>query len=314
LAGFAQGADEGRQQYKDDWKDQYAMSELQREQKERAEQDKAFDEFLANPAIPFEIKNWSRMNRGEAMKYWAELQHKPTEAPKTREVRIGNEQVTQEWDNGKWKEVGRGSAFKTTADTVVNVGGAKFDEHLGKGIADVYAKQVDQASVAVQTKGAASQLRLLLHERGGALDGLSTIASGFGLAPEGANDVVAAQAIVSGLIPKQRVPGSGTTSDYDAKQFAASLPRVWNQPGANELIIDTMEAYADYQIAVGDIITEVGASDSQNKAAEIRARLAQLPDPFALWKQNIQKMGTTGTPQKSNANDLIKKYGLTPKR
>jgi hypothetical protein len=46
----------------------------------------------------------------------------PAEAPKTRTVRIGTQEVTQEWDasNGKWNEVGRGAAFKMTPDVVNN--------------------------------------------------------------------------------------------------------------------------------------------------------------------------------------------------
>lgn len=45
------------------------------------------------------------------------------EAPKTRTVRIGNQEVTQEWNpqEGKWSEVGRGAAFKSTPDVVTNV-------------------------------------------------------------------------------------------------------------------------------------------------------------------------------------------------
>jgi hypothetical protein len=50
LKGFAQGVDEGRQQYKDDWKDQYAMSELERKQTERTNRDAKIKKWIASQA------------------------------------------------------------------------------------------------------------------------------------------------------------------------------------------------------------------------------------------------------------------------
>jgi hypothetical protein len=46
----------------------------------------------------------------------------PMEAPKTRTVRMGTQEVTQEWNpaKGSWQEVGRGAAFKMTPDVVNN--------------------------------------------------------------------------------------------------------------------------------------------------------------------------------------------------
>jgi hypothetical protein len=43
------------------------------------------------------------------------------EAPKSRTVRVGSQEVTQEWNpqTSQWAEVGRGQAFKTTPDTVI---------------------------------------------------------------------------------------------------------------------------------------------------------------------------------------------------
>lgn len=62
----------------------------------------------------------------------------PLDAPKTRTVRIGPEDVTQEFDqkSGKWSEVGRGAAFKPDSASengvVVPPGAGLIDRRTGK--------------------------------------------------------------------------------------------------------------------------------------------------------------------------------------
>lgn len=215
--------------------------------------------------------------------------------PQMKTIRVGTQDVTYQWDNtqGKWVPFGAGEAFKPTPDTVVNnnVGGGAddFDKNLMKGVADVYVQAMQAGGPAAETKMAVGQLRELLQNNGGALDGFAATVAPYvppGMLPEGANDLVAAQSIVAGLIPKQRVPGAGATSDYDAKMFAQSLPSVWNKPGANQIILDTIEAYSDYRIAAANIIADVAADPSiANKSGAIRQAISQLPDPFIEWKR-----------------------------
>lgn len=182
--------------------------------------------------------------------------------------------------------------MKRAAATNIDLGDNSFDKEFGKGLASVYIGQIEQGNNAIATKAGMQQIRQLMAGKGGALDGFASIVAPYlpeNFLPENANDITAAQAIISGLIPKQRVAGSGSTSDFDAKMFARGLPSVWNKPGANELITDTMEAYADYQIAVSDIIQNIGADPTvKSKPAAIREALKQLPDPFARWKEYIK--------------------------
>lgn len=208
-------------------------------------------------------------------------------------------------------------AGRKAGATTIDMTGAdgNFDKELSKGVAGAYIKQMEIGQNAVATKTAAQQLRVLMKDRGGALDGLTAAAAPYlpeGIIPEGANDIVAAQAIVSGLIPKQRVPGSGTTSDFDARKFAESLPSMWNKPGANEIITSTMESYADYQIAISNVIADIASNpDIKNKSAAIREEIAKIPDPFIGWKQY---MSSTGMMQSgvgktnSEIDSLVNKY------
>lgn len=221
------------------------------------------------------------------------------EPPQMKTVRSGDKDVTYQWDANanRWVPFSEGLAFKPTPDTTVNVGTGSddFDKKLMGGVGEVYVKAMEAGGPAAETKTAVMQLRELLQQNGGALDGFAATITPYlpeGFVPEGANDLVAAQSIVAGLIPKQRVPGSGATSDYDARMFAQSLPSIWNKPGANAIILDTLEAYSDYRIAVSNIIADVASDPSiANKSGAIRDAIAQLPDPFVQWKKARAALG-----------------------
>jgi hypothetical protein len=227
------------------------------------------------------------------------------EPPTMKTIRVGDKDVTYQWTGQGWQKFGEGEAFKPTPDTVVNnsvnTGGSEdFDKNLMKGVGAIYTTAAEAGGPAVEAKTAIGQLRELLQNNGGALDGFTSIAASYlpaELLPEGANDIVAAQAIIAGLIPKQRIPGSGATSDFDAKQFAASLPSIWNKPGANEIILDTIEALSDHRIAVSNIILDVAADPSiTNKSGAIREAISSLPDPMENWRRMRNQLngGSTG--------------------
>ncbi len=151
----------------------------------------------------------------------------------------------QREDNGRIAAVGGGG-------TTVNVGAGEnaFDKKAGELLA--------QQAVDVVTQGAAAQRSLgQLGALEGALANAPQGAQGawvarlaeLGLPLEGADDVQAAQAIISSLVPQQRPPGSGTMSDADLALFQQSIPRIINQPGGNATIINTMRAISEYDMA-----------------------------------------------------------------
>lgn len=69
-------------------------------------------------------------------------------------------------------------------------------------------------------------------------------------AADKANAAAAAQAIIAELTPKMRVPGSGSTSDYEMRVFAAALPGLLNLPGGNELVSQYWQRIADRAVQV----------------------------------------------------------------
>ena len=102
----------------------------------------------------------------------------------------------------------------------------------------------------------------------------------FGLDTEGLSEIQAAQAVISSLVPEQRPPGSGPMSDADLIEFKASLPRIINQPGGNELILNTLRGIARYDIEAGEIAAAVASREITQ--AEARKRLSELENPLSF--------------------------------
>lgn len=108
----------------------------------------------------------------------------------------------------------------------------------------------------------------------------------YGINTEGLSDIQAAEAAVSRLIPEQRQPGSGGASDKDFATFKAALPSLINQPGGNKLIIDTLRAINEYDVAASIIAGKVldGPDNGGLTRAEGRKALLELGNPLAGFK------------------------------
>lgn len=126
-------------------------------------------------------------------------------------------------------------------------GGGKFEEAFAKGDAETVRMVYDTGLAAQRNLGRIDQLESLLQTSPtGFGASLSQMAGEWGIATEGLSDIQAAQAIINSLVPEQRQPGSGPMSDADLELFKQSLPRIINQPGGNQIIIDTMRGIAQY--------------------------------------------------------------------
>jgi hypothetical protein len=336
LAGGLQGAQQAGQQYQQDAYGYQQLENQQNEQREKERKKAAIMQWIDGQ--PENVQEFYRAFPEEGAKHWLQSQSgaegftlgegqqrfdatgrpiasvpqappKPTSDIQNYEYYAQGERAAgrQPMSSLEYEQ-----AIRKSGANSISIGGSdgNFDKELSKGVAGVYVSQMETGQNAMATKTATQQLRVLMKGRGGALDGLAAAAAPYlppGLVPEGASDIVAAQAIIAGLVPKQRVPGSGTTSDFDARKFAESLPSLWNKPGANEIITNTMESYADYQIAVSNVIADVASNPSvTNKAAAIREQISRIPDPFIGWKQY---MATSGSSVSSPAiDDLVNKY------
>jgi hypothetical protein len=103
-------------------------------------------------------------------------------------------------------------------------------------------------------------------------------ATGIALDPK-TDTVQALQAAIQNLAPALRVPGSGSQSDTELKNFQSSIPGLMNTPGGNEQILRTLEgaiAYRQQRSAIAQQ-WQIGKIDAQTADAKIAA----LPSPFA---------------------------------
>ena len=106
---------------------------------------------------------------------------------------------------------------------------------------------------------------------------LLALAGRLGINVEGSSEAAAAQALISNMIPNQRVAGSGTTSDFDAKMFERAVPSLSGTHEGNRIIIQTMRALAEDQVARADIANR--ALFSEITPQEARQMLHKMPSP-----------------------------------
>ena len=131
----------------------------------------------------------------------------------------------------------------------------------------------------------------------GATAALKQFAGNFGIETKGLSDIQAATALINRLVPQQRPPGSGTMSDADLALFKQSLPRIINQPGGNQQIINSIKEVNKYLIEEGKIATDVlagkitpeeGARRMQSLANPLENITEQAPAPQGVRVRRIR--------------------------
>jgi flagellar protein FlgJ len=135
------------------------------------------------------------------------------------------------------------------------------------------------------------------------------MAASYGLLPEGEETTAlqAAEALINKLVPAQRSPGSGPMSDRDVALYKSSLPSLWNSPGGNVILLDTMEALANYKAQQAEVAMAV--SNRIMTPQEGVKSLMALPDPLAAFKEWKKTQGKGGG-SPGTGGDLKSKYGL----
>lgn len=124
---------------------------------------------------------------------------------------------------------------------------------------------------------------------------LGPYAEALGIKIDGLSEMQAYKAIVSRIQPTMRVAGSGSTSDYEMKQFLESLPSLGKTAEGNAMIANTLEALQQHKIAAGEIGSKVLNGEMTRSEGEKAIRA--LPDPFDLWKKNKGSSPVAATEQ-----------------
>ena len=192
------------------------------------------------------------------------------------------------------------------ASTTVNMGeGDKFYENLDKKNAETFAALSDAGMQARAKLAKVGRLgELLATSPQGPIAALKQAAGEWGINTEGLSDIQAASSIIESLVPQQRTPGSGPMSDADIAMYRASLPRLINQPGGNEIIINTLAGIAQYEAQMGEIADMV--ADRAITPAEGRKRIRELKNPLEGFK------APAGASQPTSTNRSTLGLGMKP--
>jgi len=168
---------------------------------------------------------------------------------------------------------------------VITKGEEEESKEQGKATVDIF-KEVAKAAPAARQKKA--QLEALgdlgTQFKTGGPAALQAALAGIGIKVGKNVDVVEAySSIIDNMVPAQRIPGSGVSTDKDQAQFKKGLPQIINSPGGNQIIRGTQLALADDQLAQADISKRY--LTKQITAKQALKESEALPDPFALYKK-----------------------------
>lgn len=148
----------------------------------------------------------------------------------------------------------------------------------------------------------------------------------FGIATEGLDEIQAFQSAVSRLIPAQREEGSGSSSDLDVKMFARGLPNLINQPGGNEIIVETLREINEYDIAASLIAGRVAdwamTPEAERKDLEARGlilspsqgrrAILDLGSATPTYKKYLESR-RKGTPEPAASGDARAAFMADPR-
>lgn len=192
-----------------------------------------------------------------------------------------------------------------TAVTIADKRERSFEAEAGKTQAKRFGEIIDQGNNAKAMLGDMRQLadiakRVQTGPGAQLTAALGPFAQWLGVNIAGLSDIEAYKGIVDRLAPRMRAPGSGASSDFDARQFLSSLPNIGRSAAGNEIINRTFQAISETQIAAGEIASRVYAGEITPGDGE--RMLRELPDPFDAYK----------TWQKNNPPETIAPSGAQP--
>ncbi|MGV2110155.1 hypothetical protein ACQZ46_02635 [Agrobacterium salinitolerans] len=196
-----------------------------------------------------------------------------------------------------------------TSVTVNNGEGDKFYENLDKKNAETFSAMSQGGMEARAKMGQIDRLEGLLAQSPQGAEGATKQWLGdLGINTEGLDALQSTRALLETMVPAQRPPGSGPMSDADIVMFRNSLPRVVNQPGGNELILQTMRGVAQYEMQMGEIADMV--ADRVITPSEGRKRVRELENPLSAYKDAAK--GFMGPASKTQSGVGAAPEGVDP--
>lgn len=155
----------------------------------------------------------------------------------------------------------------------------KLSEEEGKDWAEI-KKEAIKASGLSQDMNALDEL-LKVAPQGPITGRLAQMFPGFSSAGD------AAMSIMMRVAPSLRTPGSGSTSDIEYEGFLRSIPRLQNNPQANQIISSVVKAKAALNMERGDVISryqarEISIEEARRQLSEINKKKILTPEISSL--------------------------------
>lgn len=190
-----------------------------------------------------------------------------------------------------------GGSGQTINVSTGDAGAGEFWDTLGGAVTGRYTGLIDAGNNAARTLGQLDQLETLLANTPQGFEAAATqFAGNFGIDLGDAQGVQAAAALINQMVPAQRPPGSGPMSDADLELFKQSVPRLINQPGGNQMIIETMRAINTYDLQAARIVEDFTLrgqraqtpGEADQLRSEMQTALNGLQNPLENFQQRVQ--------------------------
>lgn len=243
---------------------------------------------------------------------------------KTRELKIGDRVVTQEWDGAQWTDIAEGARFAPSAVTNVNVT-TKEESEEAKQVGEYFGKKFgsiqDAADTAVESNLTLDMIEPLIDRvrTGGGTESFLAAKQaakrlGINLEEWGITDDVAeAEALESfsnklalSLRSSGNMPGS--MSDSDREFLKNTVPNLLKTPDGNRLLVKLMRKMNQRTIEVAQLASEYREENGRldngfRKFAEDYAR----NNPFFTEQERAELMEFKGGKQETAqpANDPL---------
>ena len=165
----------------------------------------------------------------------------------------------------------------------------KGDEKLQEKLSEHFVKTFEAGDTAGDDIKQLAEMRALAAKVGtGAGAVVKQYLGGWGIKSEGLSEIQALQAGISRLIPQQRVPGSGTSSDFDSQMFKDSVVGLSKTPQGNALIFDTMDGLAKNKLdraeVAGRVVSgEITRSEGIKEMLALQRQARDLSDRVKVY-------------------------------
>ena len=164
--------------------------------------------------------------------------------------------------------------FGPTPPSVITIdqkGEGEFAKTNAQSLGKMFAGMTEAGISAGDDLDAIANLRMSGVQTGG-MASMTAFLSNYGIKLPGASEVEFYGAMIDRLTPQQRLPGSGNSTDFDARMFKSSLPSLMRTPEGNAMIMDVMEGIAKNKMDRADVALRVqtGELSPQDGVREIR--------------------------------------------